>query len=74
MRPPEFTGGNQPDALAPLADHVASMRPPEFTGGNGTENRALSELTVGASMRPPEFTGGNGVQDAARLAVDAVLQ
>ena len=47
MRPPEFTGGNAPQADR-AADLVwlASMRPPEFTGGNCKARQALPSRTA----------------------------
>ena len=43
MRPPEFTGGNEPNPHRLAASIVrASMRPPEFTGGNVVDRLAVA--------------------------------
>ena len=69
MRPPEFTGGNEVQALPAIKRrsryHGASMRPPEFTGGNSSAGSRRVDCVQSfiASMRPPEFTGGNWTRD-----------
>ena len=57
MRPPEFTGGNEPTSSTWTVElpQQASMRPPEFTGGNIEEGHAL--LRTGATSRFNEAAG-----------------